>query len=97
VSATARLTILDLSQLAPGARRFEVACEHGTTGLTHIPSPSLDLSDGTLVLVAAWEHESRCGACDLEGVLDRGDQEVRELVEAAWARVQAAAMRERAN
>ena len=97
----ATLRILRRPDLRSGAARFEVDCRYSTTGLTHLPAPGLDLTDGTLILCAAYAHEGRCGRCDLSDVLDRGDQRLRELVDREWPRVEAAllerAMRGRRN
>ena len=77
----ATLRILRRPDLRPGAARFEVDCKYRTTGLTHFPAPGIDLTDGVLILAAAYEHEARCGACELSDVLARGDQQLRELVD----------------
>ena len=89
-TARATLRILRRPDLRPGAVRFEVDCRYSTTGLTHLPAPGVDLTDGVLILAAAYEHESRCGRCDLSDVLDRGDQRLRELVDREWPKVEAA-------
>jgi hypothetical protein len=97
VSATAQLRILHQPHISAGVVRVEVECRHARTGLTQVPAPGLELTQEMLVLIAAYSHEERCGRCSVDDVLDRGDQEVRELTEQAWSRVQAAAMKERAN
>ena len=86
----ATLRILRRPDLRPGAARYEVDCKFSTTGLTHLPAPGIDLSDGVLILAAGHEHEFRCGECDLADVLDRGDQQLRELVDREWPKVEAA-------
>jgi hypothetical protein len=97
MSATARLRILHQPHIGAGVVRYEVECKYSVTGLTSVPTPAFDLTQEMLILVAGYAHEERCGECDVSPVLDRGDREVRELTEQAWARVQAAAMKERAN
>ena len=92
----ATLQILDLGHLALGVKRLEVSCPFGTTGATHVPGP-VDLSDGVLTLLAAWSHEGRCGRCSVDDLLDQGDAQVRAATEAAWAELQAGAMRGRGN
>ncbi len=86
----ATLRVLRRPDLRPGAARFEVDCRYSTTGLTHLPAPDLDLTDGMLILAAAYEHEARCGRCDLSDVLDRGDPRIRELVDREWPKLEAA-------
>ena len=86
----ATLRILRRPDLRPGAVRFEVDCSYSTTGLTHLPAPGIDLTDGVLILAAAYEHESRSGASDLSDVLERGDQRLRRVVDEEWPRVEAA-------
>ena len=86
----ATLRILRRPDIRPGAARYEVDCRYSTTGLTHLPAPGIDLSDGVLTLAAAYEHEARCGRCDLSDVLDRGVQRLRRVVDEEWPRVEAA-------
>ena len=86
----ASLRILRRPDLAPGAARFEVDCKFSTTGLTHVPSPALPMTDEMLILAAGYAHEERCGECDVSDVLSRGDQQVRDLTERMWAELQGA-------
>ena len=94
----ATLRTLDLSHLGPGIVRYEVNCPAGRTGLTMVPSERLHLPEQTLILVVAWEHEGRCGRCCIEDVLDQGDQEMRQMTEELWPKIQGALlMRGRRN
>ena len=86
----ASLRVLHQPHLGPGVVRFEVDCKYSTTGLTHVPSPAVPLTDEMLILAAAYEHEARCGECDLADVLDRGDQRLRRVVDEEWPRIEAA-------
>ena len=86
----ASLRILRRPDLAPGAARFEVDCKFSTTGLTHVPSPALPMTDEMLILAAGYAHEERCGECDVSDVLDRGDQQMRAATEELWPKVQGA-------
>ncbi len=91
----ATLRILRRPDLAPGAARYEVDCKFSTTGLTHVPSPALPLTDEMLITVAAYAHEERCGECSLTDVFARGDQQMRELTEELWPKVQGALISQR--
>ncbi len=94
----ARLRIHSRPDLAPGAIRYEVDCWYSTTGLTHLPSPVLPMTDEMLILAAGYAHEQRCGQYDVSDVLSRGDQQSRELTERMWAELQGAMlMRGRRN
>ena len=93
----ATLRVLRRPDLGPDAVRFEVDCPASITGLTSIPTPALRLTDEMLILAAGYAHEERCGACDVSAVLDRGDQELRELTERTWSELRAAVMRGRRN
>jgi hypothetical protein len=93
----ATLRVLPLPDLAPDCRRFEVDCPASVTGLTHVPHPTLRLPDETLILVAGFMHEERCGECSVDDVLDRGDQRLRAMTEEVWSRFQAAVMAGRRN
>jgi hypothetical protein len=93
----ATLKIMDLPTFGRAARRFEVDCPASTTGLTHLPTPALGLSDEVLILAAGYAHEERCGECDVGDVLGRGDQGVRGLTERTWAAVRERLMDGRRN
>ena len=94
----ASLTIYRRPNLAPGATRYEVGCKFGTTGLTSIPTPVVALTDKMLITAAAYVHQERCGGCDLGDVFTRGDQQMRELTEELWPKIQGALlMRARRN
>ena len=88
----ARLRILDLPELGSGARRWEVDCPTGTTGLTLMPRPDLDVTDRVMVIIAAVAHQDTCGRCDLSDLLDQGDQSFREQADRLWDALFAAAM-----
>ena len=98
MNKTPRATLRIIDQPALGAVRLEVECDGSVTGLTHVPTAACELPDELLVTVVAFEHESRCGACDLEDVFAQGSQEARELAERLWAEFQGAMiMRGRRN
>ena len=95
---TATLRILHRPDLAPGATWFEVDSRYATTGLTHIPSGNVDLHEECLILAVGYAHEERCGRCDVSDVLDRRDQQMREVTDELWPKVQVAmVMRGRRN
>ena len=94
----ATLRILHQPHIGRGVVRFEVDCKYSTTGLTHVPSPAIPLTDEMLILAAAYAHEERCGECDVSQVLERGDQEIRDWTERTWAAIQGEmVMRSRRN
>ena len=94
----ATLRILRRPGLAPDAKRFEIDCHYSTTGLTSIPTPAVPMADEMLILAASYAHQERCGACDVSDVLDRGDQQMSQLTEELWPKVQGALiMRGRRN
>ena len=80
----ATLRILHLPHIGRDVKRFEVDCRYSTTGLTSIPGGSIELHEDCLILAAAYAHQERCGACDVSDVLDRGDQQMRQLTEELW-------------
>ena len=96
----ATLRILRRPDLGADVKRFEVECRDAVTGITSIPGP-IAMPDDALALAVAYEHESRCGQCDLTDVFARGNQELYELTERVWPQVEAAlaarAMRGRRN
>ena len=93
----ATVRILRRPDLAPDCKRYEVDCPYATTGLTLLPRPDLHVTDGVMVIIAATAHDERCGACDLGGVLDQGDQAFREEADRRWGEVCAAGVRGRRN
>ena len=93
----ATLRVVRRPDLGDGAKRFEADCRYATSGITHIPGP-VGLPDGRLILAVGYLHEERCGRCDVSPVLDRGDQELRALVDEEWLCFQGALlMRGRRN
>ena len=44
---------------------------------------------GADVIRYEYEHDARCGRCDLTDVLDRGDQRPRRVVDQEWPPVEA--------
>ena len=96
VKATVR--VLHLPHIGRDVKRFEVDCRYSTTGLTSVPVPGMGWTDEALITAAAYAHEERCGECDVSDVLDRGDQQMRELTEELWPKIQGALlMRARRN
>ena len=91
----ATLRVLDLPELGSGARRWELDCPTGTTGLTLMPRPDLDVTDAVMVIIAAVAHQNTCGRCDLSGLLDQEDQSFREQADRLWDALFAAAMVQR--
>jgi hypothetical protein len=85
----AQVRILKQPHLAPDAVRVEIDCRYSTTGLTSIPSEALRLTVPMLVTQACYEHEARCGECDVSEAHAQGDQQVRVETERAWNIVQA--------
>jgi hypothetical protein len=85
----ATLRILRRPDLAPGAARYEIDCRYSTTGLTHLPGP-VALADQVLITAAGYEHESRCGECDLSDVFARGDRRMQVLTDELWPQIQGA-------
>ena len=91
----AKIRVLDLPHLGPGARRWEVDCPANTTGLSLLSGPDLDVTDGVIAIVAAAAHEDMCGQCELGDVQDQGDPALRERADLLWDALFAAAMMER--
>jgi hypothetical protein len=88
----ATLQVLRQPHIAPGCKRYEVDCRSSTTGLTWIPGP-FEVPEDHLILAAGYEHEERCGECDVSDVLARGDQHLRRLVDESWPRIVGAMVR----
>ena len=80
----AQVRVLKLPRVHPGAVRVEVACEHGTTGLSQVPGPMLALTRAQMVTAAVFAHEERCGLRDTGRAHERGDRRVREITDRAW-------------
>ena len=55
-------------------------CKFSTSTFVYIPGAMRPLPEGALPLIAGWAHEERCGRCDVEPVLARGDQSIRTEV-----------------
>ena len=62
-----------------------VDCPRATTTLALLNGAALGLSEAQLVTVAAFRHQDGCGVCDLEPVFARGDRDIQERTERAWA------------
>ena len=88
--ATATVTVLTLPHIAPDAVRIEIACSGSTTGVIHVPAPTLAMDTPMLVTMAVFEHEARCGQCSTEQAHQQGDQTILEATECAWNEIRAA-------
>ena len=90
----ARVRVLPLPDLAPGAVRVEVECPEGTTGMTQVPAPGgVELSVAVLITAAVFGHEERCGACVTAAAHRQGDVRIRDHTERAWRALRAARAR----
>lgn len=68
------------------AIRVEVSCPNRVTGLLNVLGEAHPEVRGALLIVAAcFEHEARCGQCDLTEARRQADVEVRAAPEEAWA------------
>jgi hypothetical protein len=76
-----------MPHLGEGAVRIEVDCKHSTTGLTSVPGP-LDLPTPALITAACFEHEARCGECDVSQAHARGATGLRAETERVYAQMQ---------
>jgi hypothetical protein len=85
----ATVRVIMRPDLAKSAYRVEVDCPASTTGITSLPGGPIDLGVRGTVTFAVYSHEERCGACDPSAAHERGDQTIREHVEATWPLVQA--------
>ena len=80
----ANVQVLNRTDLAAGCLRIEVSCRFSTTGLTSIATERIGLTVPVLITTACYEHESRCGECDVSQAHERGDQHIRTVTEDAW-------------
>lgn len=84
---TAEVRVIRMPHLGEGAVRIEVDCKHSTTGLTSIPGP-FELPTPTLITAACFEHESRCGDCDISAAHAEGAEGLRQETERVYAAFQ---------
>jgi hypothetical protein len=80
----ASVQVLQRADLADGCLRIEIECRYGTTGLTSLPGPSA-LPVPALITAACFEHEARCGRCDVSEAHAEGNRALREETERIWA------------
>jgi hypothetical protein len=83
----ASVRILTLPQLHPDAVRVEIDCPDSTTGITSLPGP-VALLVPALITAACFEHEARCGACDVSEAHAQGHRALRDETERIYAAVQ---------
>ena len=82
---SASVRVLQQPDRAEGCVRVEVECRHSTTGITSIPSERVALPVPALITAACFEHEARCGRCDVSEVHAEGNRSLREETERIWA------------
>ena len=67
--------------LPDGLTAYVADCRYSTSTFVYVPGAMRLLPEGALPLIDGWMHEERCGRCDVEPVLARGDQELRAKVD----------------
>ena len=81
----ATIKVIHRPDFGPLAIRVEVGCPYGITGLLNVLGEARPEIRGSLLIVAAcFEHEARCGRCDLSEVRRQADVQVRAAPEEAW-------------
>ena len=67
------------------AIKVEVSCPDRVTALMNaLGDAEPKLRGAVLILAACFEHEARCGTCDLSAAREQADVEVRAAPEGAW-------------
>jgi hypothetical protein len=85
----AEVRVVRMPHLHPDAVRIEVECSASCTGFTQIPSERFSLTVPVLITSACYDHEARCGECDVSLAHEQGDREARAELERTWNVVQA--------
>ena len=82
----ATVKVIHRPDFGPLAIKVEVGCPGRATGLLNVLGEAPPGVRGALLIVAAcFEHEARCGRCDLTDTREQADVEVRAAPEEAWA------------
>jgi hypothetical protein len=94
----AQLSIKALSGLGSDVREFVIDCRHAATTAVLVPG-LVNMTDEEMVTSLLFTHESSCpgGSCTRDLWEGRADPKLHKIVEQQWARLQAAAMRDRRN
>ena len=82
----ASVRVIHRPDFGPLAIKVEVGCPERVTGLVNVLGEADPHVRGAVLIVAAcFEHETRCGLCDLTDARWQADVEVRAAPEEAWA------------
>ena len=82
----ATVRVIHRPDFGDAAIKVEVACPDRVTGLLNVLGDAEPkLRGAVLVLAACFEHEARCGACDLSEAREQADVEIRAAPEGAWS------------
>jgi hypothetical protein len=83
---TATVKVTHRPDFGDEAIEVEVTCPERVTGLLNVLGDAEPgLRGAVLILAACFEHEARCGRCDLSEVREQANVEVRAAPEEAWA------------
>jgi len=83
--SSATVKVIHRPDFGPLAIKVEVGCPGHVTGLLNVLGDSPPEVRGALLIIAAcFEHEARCGRCDLTDAREQADVEVRVAPDEAW-------------
>ena len=82
---TATVKVIHRPDFGPLAIKVEVGCPDQVTGLLNVLGVARPEMRGAVLIVAAcFEHETRCGRCDLSEARGQADVQVRAAPDEAW-------------